>query len=173
MYKVDAFSAIITPPQAAILAVGSISDRVVPVEGKPVSAMMTMTLSSDHRVWRSPGGRVFERVGERHSRAREGAVAVAFTKNPGREKNTSRAAQLPAPTMTPSNSRKKAFYTNSSVQVLFGIGAAIALANLQPATAIAMKPLAMRLSTVITMIVTLIIFCTVVTGIAMAVAGCR
>jgi pyruvate dehydrogenase E2 component (dihydrolipoamide acetyltransferase) len=51
MYKVDAFSAIIAPPQAAILAVGSISDRVVPVEGQPgVRPMMTMTLSSDHRV---------------------------------------------------------------------------------------------------------------------------
>jgi len=51
MYKVDAFSAIITPPQAAILAVGSISDRVVPVDGKPgIRPMMTMTLSSDHRM---------------------------------------------------------------------------------------------------------------------------
>jgi pyruvate dehydrogenase E2 component (dihydrolipoamide acetyltransferase) len=51
MYKVDAFSAIITPPQAAILAVGSISDRVVPVDGKPgIRPMMTMTLSGDHRV---------------------------------------------------------------------------------------------------------------------------
>jgi pyruvate dehydrogenase E2 component (dihydrolipoamide acetyltransferase) len=51
MYKVDAFSAIIAPPQAAILAVGSISDRVVPVDGKPgIRPMMTMTLSSDHRV---------------------------------------------------------------------------------------------------------------------------
>jgi len=51
MYRVDAFSAIITPPQAAILAVGSISDRVVPVDGKPaIRPMMTMTLSSDHRV---------------------------------------------------------------------------------------------------------------------------
>jgi pyruvate dehydrogenase E2 component (dihydrolipoamide acetyltransferase) len=51
MYKVDAFSAIITPPQAAILAVGSMSDRVVPVDGKPgIRPMMTMTLSSDHRV---------------------------------------------------------------------------------------------------------------------------
>jgi pyruvate dehydrogenase E2 component (dihydrolipoamide acetyltransferase) len=51
MYKVDAFSAIITPPQTAVLAVGSISDRVVAVDGKPgVRAMMTMTLSSDHRV---------------------------------------------------------------------------------------------------------------------------
>jgi pyruvate dehydrogenase E2 component (dihydrolipoamide acetyltransferase) len=51
MYKVDAFSAIITLPQAAILAVGSISERVVPVDGKPgIRPMMTMTLSSDHRV---------------------------------------------------------------------------------------------------------------------------
>ena len=51
MYQVDAFSAIITPPQAAVLAVGAISDRVVAVEGKPaVRPMMTMTLSSDHRV---------------------------------------------------------------------------------------------------------------------------
>jgi pyruvate dehydrogenase E2 component (dihydrolipoamide acetyltransferase) len=51
MYKVDAFSAIITPPQAAVLAVGSVSDRVVPVDGKPgIRPVMTMTLSSDHRV---------------------------------------------------------------------------------------------------------------------------
>src|SRR5207253_4629212 len=51
MYRFDAFSAIITPPQAAILAVGSMSDRVVPVDGKPaIRPMMTMTLSSDHRV---------------------------------------------------------------------------------------------------------------------------
>jgi pyruvate dehydrogenase E2 component (dihydrolipoamide acetyltransferase) len=51
MYKVDAFNAIIAPPQAAILAVGSISERVVPVDGKPgIRPMMTMTLSSDHRV---------------------------------------------------------------------------------------------------------------------------
>jgi pyruvate dehydrogenase E2 component (dihydrolipoamide acetyltransferase) len=51
MYKVDAFSAIITPPQAAVLAVGSVSDRVVPVDGKPgIRPIMTMTLSSDHRV---------------------------------------------------------------------------------------------------------------------------
>jgi pyruvate dehydrogenase E2 component (dihydrolipoamide acetyltransferase) len=51
MYQVDEFSAIITPPQAAILAVGSIADRAVVVEGKPaVRPMMTLTLSSDHRV---------------------------------------------------------------------------------------------------------------------------
>ena len=51
MYHVDAFAAIITPPQAATLAVGTIADRVVPVNGKPaIRPMMTMTLSSDHRV---------------------------------------------------------------------------------------------------------------------------
>ena len=51
MFGVDAFSAIISAPQAAILAVGRIADRVVPVDGKPgIRPMMTMTLSSDHRV---------------------------------------------------------------------------------------------------------------------------
>jgi len=51
MYHVDAFSAIISPPQAAILAVGSITDRVVPIAGQPaVRPMMTLTLSCDHRV---------------------------------------------------------------------------------------------------------------------------
>lgn len=50
-HHVDAFSAIISPPQAAILAVGSIRDRVVPVDGKPsVRPMMTLTLSCDHRI---------------------------------------------------------------------------------------------------------------------------
>jgi pyruvate dehydrogenase E2 component (dihydrolipoamide acetyltransferase) len=51
MYQIDWFHAIITPPQAAILAVGRISDRVVAVGGRPqVRAMMTLTLSCDHRV---------------------------------------------------------------------------------------------------------------------------
>jgi pyruvate dehydrogenase E2 component (dihydrolipoamide acetyltransferase) len=51
MFGVDAFTAIIIPPQAAILAVGSISDRVVPIDGAPgIRPMMTLTLSSDHRV---------------------------------------------------------------------------------------------------------------------------
>jgi pyruvate dehydrogenase E2 component (dihydrolipoamide acetyltransferase) len=51
MYGIDAFSAIITPPQAAVLAVGRIADRVVPVDGRPgIRPILTMTLSSDHRV---------------------------------------------------------------------------------------------------------------------------
>src|SRR6202521_1858365 len=68
--------------------------------------------------------------------------------------------------MTPPNPRKKAFYANSSVQVLFAVGAAIALGYLRPATAIAMKPLGDAFIRLITMIITLVIFCTVVTGIA-------
>jgi len=51
MYKVDQFSAIITPPQAAILAIGAIADRVVALEGKPaVRPTMNLTISCDHRV---------------------------------------------------------------------------------------------------------------------------
>ena len=51
MYQVDQFSAIITPPQAAILAVGGIADRVVAIQGKPaVRPLMTLTVSCDHRV---------------------------------------------------------------------------------------------------------------------------
>ncbi|HKB98015.1 MAG TPA: dihydrolipoamide acetyltransferase family protein [Terriglobales bacterium] len=55
MFGVDAFTAIIIPPQAAILAVGRIAERVVPVsvglDSRPgVRPMMTLTLSSDHRV---------------------------------------------------------------------------------------------------------------------------
>ena len=50
MYGVDAFKAIINPPQAAILATGRIADRVVPVNGQPaVQPMITLSLSCDHR----------------------------------------------------------------------------------------------------------------------------
>jgi pyruvate dehydrogenase E2 component (dihydrolipoamide acetyltransferase) len=51
MYDVDAFTAIIVPPQAAILAVAAVVDRVVAVDGTPgVRPMITLTLSCDHRV---------------------------------------------------------------------------------------------------------------------------
>jgi pyruvate dehydrogenase E2 component (dihydrolipoamide acetyltransferase) len=51
MYRVDAFNAIINPPQAAILAVGRIAERVVPIGGQPsVQPMMVLSLSCDHRV---------------------------------------------------------------------------------------------------------------------------
>ena len=51
MFDVDEFTAIITPPQSAILTIGRIADRVVAVNGQPaVRPMMTLTLASDHRV---------------------------------------------------------------------------------------------------------------------------
>jgi pyruvate dehydrogenase E2 component (dihydrolipoamide acetyltransferase) len=51
MYGVDAFNAVVNAPQAAILAVGRIVDRVVAVEGSPaVRPTMVLTLSCDHRV---------------------------------------------------------------------------------------------------------------------------
>src|SRR5713226_1650822 len=68
--------------------------------------------------------------------------------------------------MTPPNPRKKSIYTNSSVQVLFAVAAAVALGCLRPATAVAMKPLGDAFIRLITMILTMVIFCTVVTGIS-------
>jgi pyruvate dehydrogenase E2 component (dihydrolipoamide acetyltransferase) len=51
MFGVDAFTAIIIAPQAAILAVGRIADRVVARDGKAVVCpMISLTLSVDHRV---------------------------------------------------------------------------------------------------------------------------
>ncbi len=51
MYNVDAFNAIVNPPQAAILTVGRIADRVVPINGEPaIRPMLTLALACDHRV---------------------------------------------------------------------------------------------------------------------------
>jgi pyruvate dehydrogenase E2 component (dihydrolipoamide acetyltransferase) len=50
MYGVDSFNAIVNPPQAAILAVGRIADRVLAVNGQAVvQPTMVLTLSCDHR----------------------------------------------------------------------------------------------------------------------------
>lgn len=51
MFDIDNFTAIITPPQSAILAVSRIVDKVVPVCGNiGIRPMLTLTLSVDHRV---------------------------------------------------------------------------------------------------------------------------
>ncbi|MDQ3857826.1 MAG: 2-oxo acid dehydrogenase subunit E2, partial [Actinomycetota bacterium] len=51
MYGVDAFLAVLNPPQAAILAVGRIVDKIVPTDGAPaVRPTMTLSVSFDHRV---------------------------------------------------------------------------------------------------------------------------
>jgi pyruvate dehydrogenase E2 component (dihydrolipoamide acetyltransferase) len=51
MLGVDSFTAIINPPQCAILAVGRVAARVVADDGMfAIKSMMTATLSADHRV---------------------------------------------------------------------------------------------------------------------------
>jgi aerobic C4-dicarboxylate transport protein len=78
-------------------------------------------------------------------------------------------ASMLAPTTTEPAAtlqRKKPFYTGLSFQVLAGVAIAIVLGYVSPATAVAMKPLGDAFIRLITMIITLVIFCTLVTGIA-------
>src|SRR5579859_4317085 len=65
-----------------------------------------------------------------------------------------------------SPARKQPFYMSLSFQVLAGVAIAIILGYISPARAIAMKPLGDAFIRLITMIITLVIFCTLVTGIA-------
>ena len=77
MFNVDAFTAIIVPPQAGILAVGAIADRVVAVDGMiGVRPMMTMTLSSDHRRGRRRAARRVPRTTWWLGADRAGQVAL-------------------------------------------------------------------------------------------------
>src|SRR5438270_1363096 len=75
---------------------------------------------------------------------------------------------IPASTAPPrvSPPRKKPFYRGLSFQVVLGVAVAIVLGYVSPATAVAMKPLGDAFIRLITMIITLVIFCTLVTGIA-------
>jgi aerobic C4-dicarboxylate transport protein len=68
--------------------------------------------------------------------------------------------------MTTPTRKTKPVYASPTAQVLFAVAAAVALGYFRPATAIAMKPMGDGFIRLITMIITLIIFCTVVTGIA-------
>ncbi len=50
MYAVERFTAVLNPPQAAIVAVGATEERVVPVDGETVvRPMVTLTCTFDHR----------------------------------------------------------------------------------------------------------------------------
>jgi aerobic C4-dicarboxylate transport protein len=62
--------------------------------------------------------------------------------------------------------RRKPFYASLWVQVLIAMVAAVVLGYFSPARAIAMKPLGDAFIRMINMIITILIFCTVVTGIA-------
>ncbi len=63
MYGIEHFTAIINPPEVAILAAGAVQERVVAVDGQPaVRPMLQMTINVDHR-------------------AVDGAVAAAFLRD--------------------------------------------------------------------------------------------
>jgi pyruvate dehydrogenase E2 component (dihydrolipoyllysine-residue acetyltransferase) len=50
MFAVESFTAVLNPPQAAIVAAGATEDRVVVVDGEPsVRPMMTLVATFDHR----------------------------------------------------------------------------------------------------------------------------
>jgi aerobic C4-dicarboxylate transport protein len=61
---------------------------------------------------------------------------------------------------------KKPFYATLWVQVVFAIALAVVFGHFRPSAAVAMKPLGDAFIRLITMIITVIIFCTVVSGIA-------
>src|SRR5450432_2616402 len=76
------------------------------------------------------------------------------------------ASAEPNPIAPDPISRKPPFYRALWVQVMVAITLAVVLGYVDPARAIAMKPLGDIFIRMITMIITLIIFCTVVAGIA-------
>src|ERR1700733_461440 len=63
-------------------------------------------------------------------------------------------------------SPKKPFYLSLWGQVLIGVGLGILLGFVRPHAAIAMKPLGDAFIRLITMVITLVVFCTITTGIA-------
>lgn len=76
---------------------------------------------------------------------------------------------MTTPTITESPSppvRIRRWYYSLWVQVTVGIGIAVVFGALSPARAVSMKPLGDAFIRLITMIITVMIFCTVVTGIA-------
>ena len=73
---------------------------------------------------------------------------------------------IPTPQPDSPAPRPKRFYTSLWVQVSVGIVIAVIFGYLSPAQAVAMKPLGDAFIRMITMIITVMIFCTVVTGIA-------
>jgi aerobic C4-dicarboxylate transport protein len=73
---------------------------------------------------------------------------------------------LPSPPAAAPDRTGKPLYTALWFQVLVAMALAVAMGYLSPAKAVAMKPLGDAFIRVISMVITLIIFCTVVSGIA-------
>lgn len=65
-FRVDMFNAILNPPQAAILAVGRIKDKVIAINGEPaIRPVLGMSLTCDHRVLDgAQGARFLTRMAE-------------------------------------------------------------------------------------------------------------
>lgn len=62
MYGIDHFTAVINPPEAAVLAVGAADERPVVRDGQlTTTTVLTLTLSIDHRVLDGATGAVFLR----------------------------------------------------------------------------------------------------------------
>jgi pyruvate dehydrogenase E2 component (dihydrolipoamide acetyltransferase) len=60
MFDIDQFTGVINPPEAGLLAVGSIADKPVVVDGNiVVRKRMRMTMSCDHRVIDGATGAMF------------------------------------------------------------------------------------------------------------------
>ncbi len=70
------------------------------------------------------------------------------------------------PSAAPRDSKQQPFFKVLWIQVLFAMSVAVLLGYFWPATGIEMKPLGDAFIRLITMIISLIIFCTVVSGIA-------
>jgi pyruvate dehydrogenase E2 component (dihydrolipoamide acetyltransferase) len=63
MFDIDEFTAIINPPEAGILAVGRIAEKVVAHDGRPaVRRQLRLTMSCDHRVIDGATGAAFLRT---------------------------------------------------------------------------------------------------------------
>jgi len=64
MFGIDRFSAVINPPQAAILAVGAIVERPVVRDGEIATAqLMKVDLACDHRIlYGAPAAEFLARV---------------------------------------------------------------------------------------------------------------
>jgi aerobic C4-dicarboxylate transport protein len=73
---------------------------------------------------------------------------------------------VPSPALTTTAPPRRPFYRVLYVQVLIGIAIGVLVGQLWPHAAIAMKPLGDAFIKLIRMLITLIIFCTVVSGIA-------
>jgi aerobic C4-dicarboxylate transport protein len=76
------------------------------------------------------------------------------------------ATERKSATAVTAQTQKKPFYRNLWIQVVFAVGLAVVLGYVRPDTAVAMRPLGDAFIRLISMIISIVVFCTVVTGMA-------